>query len=84
MLSKALLIILVNVLIQPLKGKTETKRKASKMVFNVWDPSLWAGIWVYANEFVRELEHLASGINPYSSVPDSLLSSLVACFLFLR
>ena len=35
MLSIALLVILVDALIQPLKGKMEMKGKASKMVFTV-------------------------------------------------
>ena len=53
-LSKTLPVILADALIQPLEGKTERKTKASKMVFNVWHPSLWDGIRVDANEFFWE------------------------------
>ena len=52
MLSKALLVIFVDVIIQLLKRKAEVDRKAPKVVFNVWDFSLMASIRVDANEFV--------------------------------
>ena len=56
-LSKALPVILADALIQPLKGNAEAMRKASKMVFNVWDPSLWASIRTDANEFYLGVQH---------------------------
>ena len=75
-LSKALPFILADAFIQPLKGKAEVMRKASQIVFNVWDPSLWVGIWIDANEFIREFNTPC-----ISNQPIFLNSELIVVFI---
>ena len=76
MMSKALPVIFPDAFIQPLKVKAKVMRKASKIVFNVWDPSLWAGIWVDTDEFFRELSTLC-----IDHQPSFLSSRLIVVFI---